>query len=433
MLKLLKSPNITKSVNKYLVTLLILFIPLYPKFPLFTVPGSSVAVRLEDFVVLFALLIWVFFNASKIKSLLRIKITHAVLLFFLVGLLSVLSGVFLTNTIDLQLGVFHLVRRMQYILPLFIGMTAVSSKEDLHYYIKLLGTVIVFALVYGIGQKYLHLPIITTQNSEYAKGVALFYLPGAHLVSTFAGHYDLANFLVLISPLFVMLAAKQKKILYILFLVGIFLASLWLLVNAASRISVVTFMGSIILGLLLIRKYLWIPLIIIISFLFILTSSNLMDRYVRIFRVAAEQALTTVITPVYAQDGEVYEDRSTSIRLNVEWPRALRAFEKNPLLGTGYSSITLATDNDYLRMLGEIGAIGTLSFFLIFARIFEQIRKSKNIFVLAITAAIPGIMLNMVFIDILEASKFALMFWLLIGIAISAVIFENGKKNFKNN
>ena len=40
---------------------------------------------------------------------------------------------------------------------------------------------------------------------------------------------------------------------------------------------------------------------------------------------------------------QIATQRSGEIRFKVEWPRALRAFAKNPLLGTGYSSVTLAT------------------------------------------------------------------------------------------
>ena len=72
----------------------------------------------------------------------------------------------------------------------------------------------------------------------------------------------------------------------------------------------------------------------------------------------------------------VFEDRSTNIRLNVEWPRAIRAFSKNPLLGTGYSSISLATDNDYLRALGEVGFLGFISFSLIFVKLIEVLIKA---------------------------------------------------------
>ena len=140
--------------------------------------------------------------------------------------------------------------------------------------------------------------------------------------------------------------------------------------------------------------------------------------------ILKRQAVIPTPTPV-----PVFEDRSTNIRLNVEWPRAIRAFAKNPFLGTGYSSITLATDNDYLRLLGEVGALGFLAFFLIFGKISEVLAKVlpfdrhfegiELAFIVGTVGAMLGIFLNAMFIDVFEASKFAIIFWLLIGFTIS--------------
>ncbi len=133
----------------------------------------------------------------------------------------------------------------------------------------------------------------------------------------------------------------------------------------------------------------------------------------------------------------VFEDRSSSIRLNVEWPRAIRAFTKNPLLGTGYSSITLATDNDYLRLLGEAGALGFLAFSLIFIRIGNltlanfPIHKNfsgvEQAFIAGIAGSIPGVLLNAVFIDVFEASKFAILFWLLMGMFVALLKYKHNE------
>lgn len=148
------------------------------------------------------------------------------------------------------------------------------------------------------------------------------------------------------------------------------------------------------------------------------------------------------IIDVYAQEEVVeevvQEDRSTSIRLNVEWPRAIRALTKNPLTGTGYSSISLATDNDYLRMLGETGILGFLSFFTFFGSILFVLLKAlpksdsmspKEHFIAGVFATIPGVALNMVFIDILEASKFAILFWLMLGFAVRVATDKNEKNS----
>ena len=49
-------------------------------------------------------------------------------------------------------------------------------------------------------------------------------------------------------------------------------------------------------------------------------------------------------------------------------------------MGTGFSSITLATDNDFLRLLGETGITGFMAFFLIFKRFVEKAwTKLKNL------------------------------------------------------
>jgi O-antigen ligase len=168
-----------------------------------------------------------------------------------------------------------------------------------------------------------------------------------------------------------------------------------------------------------------------------------LTRYGRIINVVREKIVYEVRenNVVYAVEDvgklpsptpvPVTEDRSTSIRLNVEWPRAIRSLKKNLLLGTGYSSITLATDNDYLRALGEIGILGFFAFSLLFIRVVRVISKPfpylKNFktanlaFITGFAGALAGIFVNAFFIDIFEASKFATIFWLFVGIAVSLI------------
>lgn len=459
--------HISKSANnilRYAVAAMILAVPLYPKFPLLRVPGTYVSIRLEDFIISIVVLIWGLSILPSLRKFLQSKINRSILLFLAIGLLSVISGMLLTQTVIPHIGILHWARRVEYLLCFFIGVSSVKDSRDLAFYVKCLLIVLFLAFVYGFGQKYFAWPVITTQNYEYAKGVALRFMPGGHLVSTFAGHYDLASFLVLVLPLFVVLAVsknsllkifgvKKTVLLRIAFILAI-TAGVWLIVQSASRIAVASYFLSVILALVLVRKYIFIPIVILVSILFIATSSNLLNRYMQIFNVYVKKLISVeqqMIPSVYAQSPiatqeavvntpepePVVEDRSTSIRLNVEWPRAIRAFQKNPLLGSGFSSITLATDNDYLRLLGEAGMLGFISFGLIFVRFGELIITNlKNVlkknfrsrFVLAIAASLPGIFVNALFIDIFEASKFAIMFWLLLGMAVSVINMKSYDK-----
>ncbi|MFV1917130.1 MAG: O-antigen ligase family protein [Patescibacteria group bacterium] len=441
---------------KYLITAILLVVPLYPKFPFITVPGTYVSIRLEDFLMAFSIFFLAVLVYPKMRRFFTNNVNLSVFIFLLTALVSLGSAVLVTQTVLPQLGFLHWARRVEYIIPFFLGVFALRGKgKDLEYYLKVIMIALIILFIYGFGQKNFNWPIIITQNPEYAQGIALRYVPGSHINSSFAGHYDLGTFLVLLLPIFICLffLVKDWRTKVYLFLVTS--AGLWLLAYSGSRISSFSYLVAASSALFLIKRYKYIPVVVFFSFLFFSMSPNLMARYTRIIEVSIARVKSlsnSIYFPkqkiAYAQEGiilperrpvatptptpqPVFEDRSTSIRLNVEWPRAIRAFSKNPLLGTGYSSITLATDNDFLRLLGETGVLGFLAFFLIFIRIAEFVKSAypfdknysgiKLAFVAGTVGSIPGIFLNAVFLDIFEASKFAIIFWLVMGMLLASV------------
>lgn len=438
------------AVSKYLIAAVLIIVPLFPKFPLINVPGTYVAVRFEDLLLLVLAALTLVKILPDLKSFLKDEIVQAFLIFFGVGLLSVLAGAYLTQTAGLTLGFLHWARRIEYTIPFFAVLTLLAKEktsENLDFYIKVLLAVIVTVFIYGVGEMYFRFPVIITQNDEYSKGIALLFTPGTQLNSTFAGHYDLSAFCVLLLPisitLFFILKEKISKLI-------LFLASgmgLWLLISTFSRTAQVAYLVSIGLSLVLVKKVKAAIAVVVISAIFIGLSSGIQMRFLRLFdSIAGKLSFMPVKLTVLAADGvlpmrtvkpfvptpipvPINEDRSTSIRFRVEWPRAIRAFSKDPLLGTGYSSIGLATDNDYLRMLGETGILGFIAFFLIFARIgkffikkaFPLTQKLQGLelgFMAGLIGAVVGTFLIAIFIDIFEASKFATIFWLLIGYTV---------------
>lgn len=417
-------------MGKYLLTAILLVVPLFPKFPAFRIPGTYVAVRLEDFLILFTLLFFAIPILQNIKSIFKNNISRSILIFLGIGLISLISGIYLTQTVDLKIGLLHWFRRVEYLSLFFVSFVYVRSNKDnnlfFDYAIKILIIINLLVFAYGLGQKYIELPVIVTQNEEYSKGIALRWVPGAHINSTFAGHYDLASFMVLILPTFItaffVLKDKISKII-----LGISVAfGFWLLSVAVSRISIVAFILAVSFSLLLYKKFKEIILFGIISVIIFGTAPDLQVRYKRIFDVV-KQRLSSVIIVQAQENGNVNEDRSTSIRLNVEWPRAIRAFTKNPILGTGYSSITLATDNDYLRALGETGAFGLMSFLLIFIYLYQHLKSYvfdnslKSIFIAGYIGSTVGIIMTAIFIDIFEASKFAIIYWMFTGLVVGSL------------
>jgi len=449
MQKLLELSN---NTFKYFVAALLIIVPLYPKFPFITIPGIYVAIRAEDFLLAIVALVVLVRIIPDIKVLLKNELVRAIALFLVVGLVSLLAGVFLSKTVVLSIGMLHFLRRVEYFIPFFAALSFLpyDKEKNLEFYFKVLMIVVFAAFIYGIGEKYFNFPMIITQDSESSKGLALQLAPGGQLSSTFAGHYDLAAFMVLVLPIlitaFFTLENKLSKALLLI----VSLSGFWLLVNSASRISLASYLLAVCISLLLIKKYKAMVVVVLISIVLSGFSSSLFARYKSLidvysskiknikivesnafnFTVMAQETTLTIRkaaspTPMPIP---ILEDRSTSIRLTVEWPRAIRAFLINPLIGSGYSSVGLATDNDFLRLLAEVGLLGFLGFVLIISRIlFVFVRNlplTQNFsglklgFIAGTIGGIFGTLLNATFIDVFEASKFAIIFWLLVGLAV---------------
>jgi len=428
------------SCLKYLTAAILVYIPLYPKFPFITIPGSSVAIRAEDFLILLTSFVFLGYFLSLKKKKLP-PLSFQILVYLLVGFVSCLSAILITKNVSPLITFLHLFRRVEYMLVFFfvyyVGISGWLTRRFLFEMI-LLPAVGVF--LYGIAQIYFRAPVISTMNAEFAKGVALTLQPGVQLSSTFAGHYDLAIYLAMILAFLATLLSFTKRRLYWFGLLASYIALIWLFTQAGSRIAIFGLTFSIGFVCLMRKKLALgaLPLSIIVASVF--TSPNLLRRInniIKVFQTKTESVL--VVHPVLAADeniGEVLadtalrpiqQDVSTSIRFDVEWPRALRSFYKNPFLGTGYSSISLATDNEYLRALGETGILGFLAFISILIAlgrgIYARYQKAKSnldkILSLGALGVFAVFLISAIFLDVFEASKVAILFWAFTGIAVS--------------
>lgn len=516
-----------KWLDKHLLELLagflLAFLPLYPKWPLFDVlPGYIVRVRLEDFIILFALTIFAI-QVKRGKAKLRSNpLFKPIALYWLIGLLSSVSAILITRSVPLETAhvgklFLHWARRVEYMSVAFIFFSAIQSTQSLKRILKVFVVTAVLVSLYGFGQKYLAWPVYSTMNREFAKGWRLILTEHARVSSTFAGHYDLAAFsLAGLSTLasFIILTTNRYKYLYMLSFLLLFAT----LLLTASRTSFIAYLASLtILCFLLIKKIgfkksavSWV-LFMIVSGVGIRSFGTLYSRFAHILMLdrveifvqeqfiarlkpkpAADIQVTGDLSLVYTETdtpptvvkpppapGELppdvyqsipesfpeaslsaipatsgtglegksrtYSDSayryglSSAIRFDALWPRALEGLKKNPLLGSGYSTLTKvettefteaeSTDNDYLRALGETGILGFMAFYGIFALViyksfvFFQATKDKitTIYLAGFIAAIFGLLINALYIDVFESSKVAYTLWALIGITFGII------------
>lgn len=394
-----------QKYKNYIFIFILVFVILYPKFPLVGVGGTFVSIRLEDILIALTFLIFGIFNIKNLRDFNK-PIHKSIIIYWLVGLVSVFSAIFVSKSADLSLGLLHLFRRIEYMGMFMVGYWAISSKKDFQFLVKTILFISFIVGIYGLGQQFFGWPVISTNNSEFSKGLALKLGPEARVNSTFGGHYDLAAFSLI--PLLWMLAIPNLPLLLVAII------PYWTMLLSASRVTFVAFFAAAGLFFILTKKKIWILFLILISIVSFFASPQLLGRYRQL--IVDQFKLTYLPSTAFAEADalkppEVPEDRSLNIRLNVSWPRAVKSLVKNPLLGTGFSSIGLASDNDYLRMLAETGVLGTIAFIMVIYRILILWFKSKDKIVIASGCALLALLLNAVFIDIFEASKVAIVFW----------------------
>lgn len=533
---------IKEKILSILTLFLLAFIPLYPKIPLLGVQHTWVYVRAEDLIVAGVLTLWIFLILFK-KVKLKTPLTFPIFLFWVIGALSTFHGVLilfpqLPNVFS-NVALLSFIRRVEYLSLFFIAFSSVKDKKFINYLVGTLSVTFILIFLYGLGQKFLGFPAYLTGNEEFAKGTALQLSNFARIPSTFAGHYDLAAYLVLVIPIFTSIAFAFRNLFLRLFFLLLAISGFGLLFLTVSRVSVFVLLISL-LGLLILakRKIFALSLIALVA-IFLIISPSLISRFQNTlttvevlvnaksgealsqvkevpriyfegktvirehaatesakFKIAdvmpyneiPDPALILVrpnlatgenlpqgtsyvnleLSPVLKRSGFYFTedtpdkagqksseirafngnflvkrakayDLSFTTRFQGEWPRTIDAFKRNILFGSGYGSVSLAVDNNYLRILGETGLIGFFSFASLFLIAFIYIRKIypsvdspliKN-FTLGFIAGTIGLLLNAALIDVFEASKIAFSYWLLMGATLG--LLQLYSKNVKLN
>ena len=481
--------NWLKQFDENLVKILLIgfifFVPLWPKLPLKMINYTYIALRLEDIYLAIMALLFVIQLIRK-KVFLNRKFLLPFILFLGVVFVSFLWNSFVSKDVEfIHLGLLHSLRRVEYMIMFFVASSVIKTKKDFWQIVSYFFISVLIVVLYGLGQKFLNFPAVQTMNPEYAKGYILYLTPEARISSTFGGHYDLAIYLVMTIPIILSFYFAKKKNSYLYLFIG----ALLILLYTSSRSSFVAYFVSTVALLLFIRKFKFLIFVLILTIGLMFTTGEITKRFLKTFQVRRilvddrtgavyiGQTITTKELPAgsfYFKlkdqskgdnldkfrkqivlektreatiSGEissleekkymatlsanlrpvntVVSDISMATRFQIEWPRAINAFKKNPLLGTGPSSLTEATDGDYFRWLGEFGLSGTIAFlnilFLILKTVWDKIRKlgfNDRLIGYGFIFGFLALFINASYIDAFEASKVAYTFWTLAGLYI---------------
>lgn len=519
---------------------LLAFIPIYPKIPLVDIQNTWVYIRFEDVAIVLTALAWTILLLAR-KITLKTPLTIPILAFWIIGGLTTLHGVLvlfptLANVFS-NVAFLSFLRRIEYLFLFFVAFASIKDKKYMSYVSVALAIVLVVVVTYGFGQKFLGFPAFLTMNEEFAKGTPMHLSALSRVPSTFAGHYDLAAYLVLVIPILISLAFGFKNSLIRIFMFVAAALGFVLLFMTVSRVSFFVLLLSLILLLILQKKKLIILSLLILTFGLSIFFPSLLQRFkstvtevnvlvdaktggaigqvkevpasyfkdktikrivdsdTKALDASASATLSFQRVPLIAalvveansstgenlpqgtsyvnlplspvvkkvdeyfiqklitKNGIASEEISVSFgdylikrtkaydlsfttRFQGEWPNTFRAFTRNIFLGSGYGSVSLAVDNNYLRILGESGLLGLITFVSIFimaiiyiikllAKVDSPVTKS---FILGFLAGSFGLALNAFLIDVFEASKIAFSYWLLMGVTLGTLhLYEKDK------
>jgi hypothetical protein len=382
-------------------------------------------------------------------------------------------------------------RHIEYMSLFFIAYAGIKNKKNIKIVIPAIVLTLLLVVLYGYGQRFIpqRFPAFSTMNEEFAKGIPLVLDAAGRLQSTFAGHYDFGAYLVMIIPLIGSLIFGYRNWFVRIGLLSLGFLSFVALLMTQSRTSFVMYLMAVIFMLILQKQKKWILPVIIISFVLLKTFTGLYGRYAATFssvnrivdartgkvigygdningqivvdnvqpsgpglyagslstegkKIGSASNITIKTQKGNSKSIDVQNlqgdfviqkasalDASLTTRLQAEWPNAIKALKRNLLFGSGYSSITLATDGNYFRFLGETGFAGFGLFGLIFliysiyvAKTLKDVDdKLTRSFVLGVSAGIFGLALNAVLIDVFESSKIAYTLWLFVGITLGTL------------
>lgn len=475
----------------------IVLVSLLPKIPLQHVEYTYIRIRYDDFLpVLVGLIFFVQFVREKIH--LNTRFLIPVFFFWVTVFISSFVGFYFQNTIPVHdIGFLHSIRRIQYMALFFVASSAILSEKRFLSYLKVyLGTVFIVCL-YALGQKFLAFPSIQSMNPAYVDGRLLILNAEDRINSTFGGHFDLAAYLTFSMPIILgFYFFTKKKKYFLLFLLSLivllytaarssffaYLVSITVLLLFLRRFKLyvlIIFLTAVLLVVTgdMARRFQQTFQIKTV-FLNEQTGAQKIEQKIsvnklpagglsiplsqkksvevepeRIKQVALEDALTELKqkgTNVNIEEAEkraeeiaryikpqqiLLCDISCATRLQVEWPRAIGAFLSKPIFGTGPSSITEATDNDYLRWLGEFGLIGSgLFIFLLYSlskAIWQNAMRLKSDIKYLHFGYLTGflaLLVNGLYVDVFEASKIAYNFWLIAGFYVGFISLKTKGK-----
>ncbi len=409
--------------------------PLYPKIGLIRVQGTYIPVRIDDLIVAALALIWI---AALVRARRWPEFPRTVSLLALAwiacGLVALVIGAFLLNTVALLEGFAYWAKPIEYLLLGLIAYDLVRT-GSLNPRAVLVTVFAAAAVVvaYGLLERAGVLPRLPGQSP----------IPNS-VLSTVGDPHELATYLGIIVILGIALWHRAPGPMRGL-LVAIVIGGAGVMFFTAARTEWI----ALIVCLLALAA--WRPVrlqaLLVLGLVVVMTLAGPLSQMVG-SRFPAGPTSSPPVTgnpgpgspapsPTPRPDNpNTVTDRfleaafySTLGSRLLRWPRLIEVGMRNPLLGAGPSAATEAADNYYIRSFVEVGLVGTAVFLALLvavARAAWRARRSDDPLTGSLARGLVAAMLFLAIVGLLidswVASRVMELFWPLAGalLAMSA-------------
>ncbi len=301
--------------------LLIFSIGISPEFEAMGVSN----LRMEDFLLPVILMGWLFrsiaWNEKFIPSNLKLPL---ILTFLLSAVSSMHNSIY--SELNLTSCLFRMGKLLEYFLIFVVTVNIVQKKKDLTFFIYLMPIVSALVGVQGIFQ--------AAQSQDRVSG------PMGETANILGGYYVLHICLALG---LVVYKVRHRALMALVIAVIIIP-----LVFTKSRTSYVSLLVSL-LAMFAARRTIWTGLVLALSALAVLSSSDVTERFLTLFGVFQGNAPSSLVMRVKG------------------WAAFLDWLPNAPFMGHGLGNVALgAFDSEYVRVIFELGLLGLVLFFWLF-------------------------------------------------------------------
>jgi len=337
----------------------------------------------------------------------------------------VLNTISLTYTSDFNLSLAEWTKTINlFIIYIIICFWIQNKDTSWKTFAKVVGLCSVMPVIFGFWQLFTK--------------TGIYYTPGeVRIFGTFGHPNVFAYFLVLALAIlfcdYLSLPKEKRKIISIFGLIAIFILLLFTYARGA-WIGIALYL--FILGILKYRKqFLATILILVILLGAVFAFSYWTERYKGWYWPWQKVPIVSRVINIFRP---TEEENSVSWRLNLWGDMIKNAFIKKPILGWGLGTFpvirrqtaivapgeSIEAHNDYIRLACEIGALGLLSYLVLYfgilikaARRWWRNRKSKKaIFYLSFLAVIIVFMVAGIADNLLKATAVQWILWTYFGI-----------------